>query len=99
MPGARCTDADWGLFGSILESVPDHIAQHPAHSLLIGPHGQVCWQIETDSIGKHFSWIKACEDFTHRRCHCGWPKVEALPITIAPHRVEDTVVEHLHSVP
>ena len=48
------------LFGSIFESVPDHIAQHPAQSVLIGPHGQVFWQIETDSIGMHFSWIKAC---------------------------------------
>ena len=57
----RCLEsAALMLIGSIFESVPDHIAQHPAQSVLIGPHGQVFWQIETDSIGMHFSWIKAC---------------------------------------
>src|SRR5258708_25592171 len=98
MPGERCTDADWGLFGSILESVSDHIAQHPAQSVLIGPHGQVFWQIETDSIGMHFSWIKACKDFTHRRCHWCCLKVEVLPFTIDPDRFQDTLSEHLQFV-
>src|SRR5258708_19138430 len=98
MPGERCTDADWGLFGSIFESVPEHIAQHSTQSVLIGQHSQVFWQIETDSIGMHFSWIKACKDSTHRRRHWCWLEVEVLPITIDPGRVEDTVDEQLQFV-